>query len=167
MIEFFGEISLACKKNADRRKKRYYAVWTAVLTAVVAGLAVVAGTTGGEFVMFTVFAALLLALTVFLFIAPSPKSLSKEQWLFRIQIEGEEIRFTQYLAEKEISKKREVGKVRKVVKDERCYLLYTPNAGNIIVCQRNLLKKGTFEELESLFSGRIREAAEKPNKNQK
>ena len=143
MIEFFGEISLACKKNADRRKKRYYAVWTAVLTAVVAGLAVVAGTTGGEFVMFTVFAALLLALTVFLFIAPSPKSLSKEQWLFRIQIEGEEIRFTQYLAEKEVSKKREVGKVRKVVKDERCYLLYTPNAGNIIVCQRNLLKKGT------------------------
>ena len=117
--------------------------------------------------MDTVFAALLLALTVFLFIAPSPKSLSKEQWLFRIQIEGEEIRFTQYLAEKEVSKKREVGKVRKVVKDERCYLLYTPNAGNIIVCQRNLLKKGTFEELESIFSGKIREAAEKPNKNQK
>lgn len=158
MIEFFGEISAACKKNTERRRKRYYAVWTCALAAVVAALAVIAGVTDGQYVMFTVFAALLAALTVYLFIAPVSKSLSKEEWLFRVEIEEGVIRFTQYVNGREIVKKREVRKVRRVVKDGRCYLLYAPNAGSIIVCQRNLLKRGTFDELEALFAGKIKEA---------
>ena len=66
-------------------RKRYYAVWTAVLTVIVGALAVIAGFTNGQYIMFTVFAALLLALTALLFFAPTSKSLAKEQWLFRVQ----------------------------------------------------------------------------------
>ncbi len=151
-------------------RKRYYAVWTAVLTVIVGALAVIAGFTNGQYIMFTVFAALLLALTALLFFAPTSKSLAKEQWLFRVQIDIEEgvLKFTQYAGGREIAKKRELARVRKVVKDDRCYMLYVPNAGSLVICQNNLLKKGTFTELEALFAGKLyKEKEPKEGKDKK
>ena len=161
MIEFYGEISMPCKRAVNKRKKRYYAVWLCVLSVIVAGLAVYAGIDGGgkgrDFIVFTVFAVLLALFTAYLFAAPVPRSLEGEKWLFRVQIEGEELLFTQYLTGREIVKKRPLCKVKKVVKTKYGYLLYVPNGGSIVACQRNLLKKGTFDRLETLFGGKLKE----------
>lgn len=160
MIEFYGEIALPCKKRADKLRKRHYAVWTSALTLAMSVFAVLSGVTGGNFILFIVFACLLAAVSVFLFVAPQGKSFGKEKWLFRVQIEEGKLRLVQYAQDREIKKERELKKIKKVVLSGGCYYLYAPNAGNLILCQRNLLKKGTFEEFESLFSGRLRKVGD-------
>ncbi len=166
MIEFYGEISMPCKVMADKLKKKYYAFWILILTLIVLAMAIANGvaegtTLRGPFIAYAIFTVLLAALSVYLFIAPTGKSLARAQWLFRVQIEEGMIRFIQYTGDKEVEKKRELKKVRRVVKTKHAYLLYLPDAANVVICQRNLLKKGTFDELEALFRGKIREIKEK------
>ena len=160
MIEFYGEISMPCKRAVNKRKKRYYAVWLCVLSVIVAGLAVYAGIDGGgkgrDFIVFTVFAVLLALFTAYLFAAPVPRSLEGEKWLFRVQIEGEKILWVQYLPDKTIRKEKMIDSIKKVYRTKFCYYLVYNNLSNAIICERCLLKRGTFDRLEYTFEGKIR-----------
>ena len=155
MIEFYGEIALPCKQRADKLRKRHYALWTLALTLIVGGLAALNGATGRSFVLFTVFAALLAALTVYLFVAPQFKNSCKERMILRVEIEGDTLTVTRCGGE-EVKKTRPLKKVKKAVLCGGCYYLYAPDAGSLVLCQRNLLKKGTFDEFEALFAGRLK-----------
>lgn len=160
MIEFYGEISLSCKKVADKRKKHYFAVWTLILTVIVGALAVGNGVSGGNYLSFTVFACILAALTAFLFAAPSLGKAERSGWVCRVSIEEDTLTFIQYTDGGEVKKTRPLKKVKKVIKMKTCYLLYVPDGASIVVCQRSLLKRGTFEEFESLFRGKIKNRAD-------
>ena len=155
MIDFYGEISLRNKQIADRLKKKYFAVWTLILTAVVAVIAVVSGVTGGGWIVLAVFALLLALLTVFLFLARPSRSLEDKKWLLRVTIAEDRVTFIQYLPNKEVKKVKRIADIKKVIRTKTCYFLVYNDVSNAFLCQRSLLKRGTFDLFETLFKGKI------------
>ncbi len=160
MIEFYGELSLPCKVYAERARKKYYSFWMTALTLIVLALTVANGLTAGagtKFIVYAVFTLLLAGLSVYLFLAPAGKAPARDKYLLRVRIDGTWVRVVRYADGRESEKKREIGQVRRVVRTQEAYYLYLPDAANIVVCQRGLLKEGSFEELEALFRGKIKE----------
>lgn len=156
MVEFYGELSEKVKKTADRLKRRYFAVWTFVLTLAVTALAVIGGVLEGDFIVFTVFAVILASLTAYLYFVP-PRKAAAAQIFIRVIISEDLVRFVRYLEDGEKVKEKKISDIRRVVKTKNCYFLVFNDISNAIPCQRTLLKKGTFTLLEEIFKGKIRE----------
>ena len=111
---------------------------------------------GGEFVTLTVFAAVLCGAGFFLVFGPMKKKI-KNKVRCRVRIEGDSLTWEQFLPEKTITKVKKLNRVKRVVKTDFCYFVVFNDIGNAVICERCLLKKGTFTAFESLFAGKIRE----------
>lgn len=156
VIEFYGEISDYTMRRADRLKKRQYSIYFFVLGALLGALAAISGAAGGEFVTLTVFAAVLCGAGFFLVFGPMKKKI-KNKVRCRVRIEGDSLTWEQFLPEKTITKVKKLNRVKRVVKTDFCYFVVFNDIGNAVICERCLLKKGTFTAFESLFAGKIRE----------
>ena len=73
----------------------------------------------------------------------------------RVVIDGEDIVWTQYLPQKEVVKKKKVQDVKKVFRTASCYYLVYNDVSNAIVCERCLLRRGTFDAFEMCFEGKV------------
>ncbi len=156
-IEFYGDVSEYTKRRADKLKKRYFAKWLAALTALTAVAAIVAAFANGGYIAFVVVSCVLGILAAWLYFSPMKKSMAKEKWTFRVVIDGDFLYWTQYLPNgKTVEKKRLVSQIKRVVKTNYCYYLVYNDISNAFICERNLLKRGTFDALEQLFTGKIR-----------
>lgn len=49
-----------------------------------------------------------------------------------------------------------IDSIKKVYRTKFCYYLVYNNLSNAIICERCLLKRGTFDRLEYTFEGKIR-----------
>lgn len=156
MIEFYGEVSDYTKRRTDKLRKRYYAIWLAALSVLLGVAAAVSGATGGGFVPFLVFALLIGAVAAYLFFGPMKKNIAAQKWKFRVTIDGGELVWEQYLPAKTVRKVKKLDRVKRVVKTDFCYYIVFNDIGNAVVCERCLLKKGTFERFEQIFEGKIR-----------
>lgn len=154
MVEFYGEVSDYTRRRTDRLKKRYYAKWLAALALLLAGVTVAAACTGGNFWVALVFTALLAGLAALLYFLPLKKKV-EGSLLLRVRIEEGKIAFTQYIGGKEIKKTRRVEAVRRVYKTPFCYYIVFSDIAGAIVCERCLLKKGTFEQFERIFGTKV------------
>ena len=157
MIEFYGEISEYTRRRAERLKRRYFSKWIGVLALVAGGVAALSGATGGGFVVPLVCAGVLLAAALLLYFLPVRKNRGKTGWVFRVTVEGGDLTFVQYLPGKTTKKTRKVGAVKRVIKTDFCYFVVFNDISNAVICERCLLKKGTFDQFESIFAGKIRE----------
>ncbi len=155
MIEFYGEISDYTKRRAEKLKRKYYAKWLFVLACIPAALCVVSAVTSGKFIGMLVFAILLVGAGIFLFFSPPGRSYEKQKWIFRVVIDGDTLIFTQYIGQKTVEKKRKIDAVKRVIKTDFCYFVVFNDIGNAVILERCLLKKGTFDLLESIFRGKI------------
>ena len=63
----------------------------------------------------------------------------------------------QFLPDKTIAKTKKLDRVKRVVKTDFCYFVVFNDIGNAVICERCLLKKGTFAAFEALFPGKMRE----------
>lgn len=158
MIEFYGEITDYTKRRTDKLRKRYYSNWIFALAGVVVVVALIVlfTSSGYGWLWVGVFAVLLAAVGFFLRFGPMRKSVSDAKWLVRVQIEGEKILWIQYLPDKTIRKEKMVDGIKKVYRTKFCYYLVYNNLSNAILCERCLLKRGTFDRLEYTFEGKIR-----------
>lgn len=158
VIEFYGEVSDYTKVRTDKIRKRYFAGWLfglAILLLLVTVLLVVFGE-GYGWVAPAVFAVILTGNAAYHQFGPMKKSMENKRWLLRVHIEGDEIIYTQYLPQKTIEKKKRLDQIKKVYRTKFCYYLVYNDVANAIVCERSLLKRGTFERLEYLFEGKIK-----------
>ena len=158
MIEFYGTISDYTKRRADKLRKRYFSNWIFALAAVAAVVAIIVFFTGEEEgALYTGICAVVLALVgSFLRFGPMRKSVGDAKWLVRVQIEGDTVVWMQYLPDRTIRKEKRVDAIKKVYRTKFCYFLVYNNLSNAILCERNLLKRGTFDRLEYTFEGKIR-----------
>lgn len=156
MIEFYGEVSDYTKRRTDRLKKRYFAKWLAALALLLAAVTVAAACTGGNFWVALAFTAVLAALAALLYFLPMKKKI-EGRWLFRVRIEDDKLYFTQYLNGREVSKTRRIEAVKKVYKTPFCYYIVFSDIAGAIVCERCLLKKGTFDRFEQIFGRKVQE----------
>ncbi len=154
MIEFYGEVSAPTQRLAERLRRRYFARWLLVLAALAAAVTVGTAFGGGwGWVAPLVCTALLGGVSAWLFFkAPRLRG----AWLLRVRIEGESLVFTQYLGEKTRERTFRIAEAKRVYKGEYCYFIVFGDIANAVVCERRLLKKGTFAQLESLFAGKVR-----------
>ncbi len=158
MIEFYGEVSDYTKIRTDKLRKKYYSNWIFALAAVVCvvALVLVATAKGEAWIGVLVFAVILALAASFFRFGPMKKSLRNAKWLVRVQIEGDSIVWMQYLPDKTIRKEKSVNSIKKVYRTKFCYYLVFNNIANAILCERALLKRGTFDRLEREFEGKIK-----------
>lgn len=154
MVEFYGEVSDYTRRRTDRLKKRYYAKWLAALALLLAGVTVAAACTGGNFWVALAFTLLLAGLAALLYFLPLKNNV-EGSLLLRVRVEDGKIAFTQYIGGKEIKKTRRVEAVRRVYKTPFCYYIVFGDIAGAIVCERCLLKKGTFEQFERIFGAKV------------
>lgn len=158
MIEFYGEVTDYTKHRTDKLRKRYMSNWIFVLAGVIVVIALIVlfTTSGNNWLWVGLFAVLLAAVGFFLRFGPMRKSVSNAKWLVRVQIEGEKILWVQYLPDKTVRKEKMIDSIKKVYRTKFCYYLVYNNLSNAIICERCLLKRGTFDRLEYTFEGKIR-----------
>lgn len=155
-VEFYGEVSEYTKKRADKVKKRSYARWLAVLALLLAVAAVLAGVFRAGWIALAVFAVLLAALAVWLYCSPLKKSMAKEKWLLRISVGDGYIRFVQYGKGGERERKRPLQAVKRVIRTDYCYYIVFSDVASALICEPAMLKKGTLEDFEAQFAGKLR-----------
>ena len=158
MIEFYGEVTDYTKRRTDKLRKRYMSNWIFVLAGVIVVIALIVlfTTSGNNWLWVGLFAVLLAVVGFFLRFGPMRKSVSNAKWLVRVQIEGEKILWVQYLPDKTVRKEKMIDSIKKVYRTKFCYYLVYNNLSNAIICERCLLKRGTFDRLEYTFEGKIR-----------
>ncbi len=154
-IEFYGEISEYTKRRADKLKKRYFAVWMMGIAVALFVVTAISAMFQQTFWVILIFAVLIGGVGCFLYMSPMKKAV-KEVWKARIVIDGETIFWTQYLPGREVNKQKRVSEIRRVIKTKYCYYLIYNDISNAILCERSLLKRGTFDAFEMLFEGKIR-----------
>lgn len=158
MIEFYGEVTDYTKRRTDKLRKRYFSNWLFALALIVFVVALVLLITaaGLGWLYAMIFAVLLAAAGAFFRFGPMKKNFNKAKWLFRVQIEGDRLTWVQYLPDKTIRKKKNLNGVKKVYRTKYCYYIVFNDIANAVVCERCLLKRGTFERFEYTFEGKIR-----------
>ena len=85
------------------------------------------------------------------------KKAMPQPWRVCVVIDGDNIVWTQYLSSgQEKQKKKRISDIKKVYRTKYCYYLIYNDISNAIICERCLLKRGTFDSFEMLFEGKIR-----------
>lgn len=156
VIEFYGELTDYTLRRADKLKKRHYSAYFFVLGGLLGALAAISGAFGGEFIALTVFAAILCGAGLFLFFGPMKRNI-KNKVRCRVTLDSGTLTWEQFLPQKTITKVKKLDRVKRVVKTDFCYFVVFNDIGNAVICERCLLKKGTFTAFEALFAGKLRE----------
>ena len=157
MVEFYGKVSDAVARLAERLRRRYYALWLAALALLCAVVAVAAGIQSGVrgFLVPLVAALLLAGVAAALYFLPVKKA--KGELVLRVTADADKLTVVQYLPGREIRRTRPLRRVRRVYRTRYCYFVLFSDIGSAVVCERSLLKKGTFERWEALFGKRLKE----------
>ena len=155
-IEFYGEISEYTKKRTDKLKKRYFGQWVLALAVILLVATVVASIMQQAFIILLVCTIVVALIGSALYFAPLKKEMP-QPWRVRVVIDGDNIVWTQYLSSgQEKQKKKRISDIKKVYRTKYCYYLIYNDISNAIICERCLLKRGTFDSFEMLFEGKIR-----------
>ena len=156
VVEFYGDITDYTKRRTDKLKKRYFAKWLAALALLLVIAMLVALFANGGFIAFLV-AAIVIGVVAGRCIFPDEKDDGQNPLDFRVHIEGDFVTCTQYCeGGKTVEKKKRLDQIKRVIKTNYCYYLVYNDISNAFICERCLLKRGTFEYLESIFMGKIR-----------
>lgn len=158
MVEFYGKLSDAVARAAERLRRRYYARYIAVLAALCAAVALVAGLQSGlRGWLIPLIAALLLAgVAAALYFLPA-KAPARGAVRITIDADAGQMIVVQQVGGKEVKKQRPLHKVRRVYKYRSCYAVVFTDLGSAVICERSLLKRGTFDFFEHLFAKQLRE----------
>ena len=155
-IEFYGEISEYTKKRTDKLKKRYFGQWMLALAVILLVATVVASIMQQAFIILLVCTIVVALIGSALYFAPLKKAMP-QPWRVRVVIDGDHIVWTQSLSSgQEKQKKKRISDIKKVYRTKYCYYLIYNDISNAIICERCLLKRGTFDSFEMLFEGKIR-----------
>lgn len=159
MIEFYGTVSDTIARGLERLRRRYYALWLAALALLTAVVAVVAGIQSGlrGFLVPLICTAVLAAAAGALYFLPVKRQKGKLVLRVIVDADAGKLTVVQYLPGKEIKKERPLARVRRVYKSRFCYLLVFGDIGSAVVCERSLLKRGTFDLFEFVFSKKLQE----------
>lgn len=95
---------------------------------------------------------LLIGVLLFTQICKPRKKLSF-RWEYHITIDEEKVIVVSPLWSKPLEKP--IKKIKKVLDEGDCYYLIFADINNCIICQKNLLMKGTIEDFENLFKQKI------------
>lgn len=156
IIEFYGEISDYTMRRTDKIKKQHYAIWLFCAVVLLAVLTVVSGIFGEDYLILLIFAVILGAVSAFLYFGPMKKPGKAPRIRCRVTIEEDTLTWIQYLPQKTVTKTKKLDRVKRVYKTDFCYYIVFNDIGNAVVCERCLLKRGTFDFFESRFSDKIR-----------
>lgn len=156
VIEFYGELSDYTLRRADRLKRRLFSVYFFFLAVLLGAVTIVSGVLGGQFVVPLVFAVLLCGAGLLLYFRPLKKVI-RDKVRCRVTIEGDKLTWMQYLPQRTVTKVKKLAQVKRVVKTDYCYFVVFGDISNAVICERCLLKRGTFTAFEALFAGKIRE----------
>ena len=173
MIEFYGKLSSYVARAAERMRRRYYARYLAALAALCALCALIAGLQSGlrgwlipliaglqsglRGWLIPLIAALVLAgVTVALWLWPV-KDPPRSAVRVTVDADAGTLTVVQQVGGKEVKKQRPLRKVRRVYKGRFCYVVVLTDLGSAVICERNLLRKGSCEFFEYIFAKQLRE----------
>lgn len=156
VVEFYGEITDYTMRRTDKIKKQYYALWLFGAVVLLTILAVISAAFGEAYLIVLIFAVILGAASAFLYFGPMKTPGKTPRIRCRITIEDDTLTWIQYLPQKTVTKTKKLDRVKRVYKTDFCYYIVFNDIGNAVVCERCLLKRGTFDFFESLFSNKIR-----------
>lgn len=155
MIEFYGELSDACKIDCAKRRAKNTGTVFLIATILIGTIAITVGIIRDTWVYSLILTVFFLVVTIFAFIVPVNRTLNFKIPC-RLIIENDMISITA-LGGKNSMKTKPLKKVKKVIDvGEWYYFIFKyGNISNSWVCQKNLITKGTIEEFEKLFEGKI------------
>ena len=156
MVEFYGKLSDAVARAAERLRRHYYARYIAVLAALCAAVALVAGLQSGlRGWLIPLIAALLLAgVAAALYFLPA-KAPARGAVRITVDADAGTLTVVQQAGGKEVKKQRPLRKVRRVYKSPLCYVVAFTDLGSAVVCERSLLRKGTPAFFEHVFAQKL------------
>lgn len=159
MIEFYGTLSVYTARQAERLRRRYYGRWIAALAALLAVCAVIVFFTSMQklaFLVPLVCALVLAGAAAWLYWRPV-RSPARAELRVVVDADAGKLTVVQYLSGKEVKNERPLARVRRVYKAPFCYYIVFRDLGSAVVCERSLLKKGTFDFFEYVFAEKLRE----------
>lgn len=154
MIEFYGPLSDTNLIEINKRKNKNAAAILFVFLVIISTVTIVLGVL--KFVAFYYFLCMTIGfalISILIFVVPA-KSV-----VFRLPLKI--VITPQYVSYEvigtEISKKKSITSVKKVVKfGDLYYIIFKfGDYNNSWICQKNLIVKGTIEEFEKMFEGKI------------
>ena len=155
MIEFYGELSNACKIDGAKRRAKNAGIAFLIVTIIIGAIAITVGIIRDTWVYALVLTVFFLAVTIFTFM-PSIKRTLSFKIPSRLIIENGTISITA-LGGKNPMKTKPLEKVKKVIDvGEWYYFIFKfGDISNSWVCQKDLIRQGTIEEFEKLFENKI------------
>lgn len=160
MIEFCGEIAQVIKEELLKKARKTRGFWFLGL----AGLFYVAIIPALflkdlAFVWASLVIGILISLVAFkLILLPIPKKFLNNPWEIKIiiNIEAQQIDYTQFIPKKDFYKSYPIKSVKKVIEKEYYYQLIGFGLPVSLVLEKRLLKKGTYLQLEEIFKNKIK-----------
>lgn len=157
MIEFNGEVSDTIRKKVIKKRDKFIGyIFTsiALIGYLILLLFVLFMGWDNFFIELLIFISLIFILGCLIIFITPPKNLFRFKWHYSIKIEGEIITLNNNLLQNN-TKTIALKKVKKVVDENEFYSIIYQDYSNCLICQKSLLTKGTIEEFEKLFEGKI------------
>jgi len=166
MIEFYGELSAECKNDRGKRDAKLVAGLVLMSTIILGVPYMILEILDGSVVRPIVIVSVLIVTTILVLLSHKIKFFSRNKIfpqpaqfvnLLRVTIDEQNISFTNASGGNK-TRIRPIKKVRKVLDCGEWYYVYFKfgDISNAWVCQKDLLKKGTLEDFEKIFAGKIK-----------
>lgn len=153
MIEFYGRLSEDCIKKTEKRKAKRAAFIFLIANLIILSLVYIYVIIGEmQLNIFLILVAFMVAINIAILIVP-PKSI-----YFRLprKIILYEKKITYMIEGLSKPKTRIMSRIREIIDEGEWYFLtFKGDITDTLVCQKSLIKKGTIEEFEKLFEGKI------------
>lgn len=154
MIEFYGALSYECKVDCAKRVAKNDGIIWLIATIIIGVAAITVGIIKNVLIYSVILTVLFIVVTIVSFI-PS-KRLLNYKIPIQLIIENGIITRKVVGSKKQFATKR-ISQIKKVIDNGDWYFLIFRfgNMNDLWVCQKNLMIKGTSDEFEKLFEGKI------------
>lgn len=152
MIVFSGAVSDEIQaKTMNRRNRSAFKICAVGMGSVIIVGGVAYFLLDGDMKEWLILSGL--AIIVILLQLWNPRKKLPFRWIYDITIDTEKIIVECPIWPKPLQKP--IKKIKKVLDVGDCYYIIYADINNSIICQKDLLKEGTIQEFEELFSGKI------------
>ena len=152
MVEFFGEYSDDCKLDGAKKEKRSGLILWSISTLVFAIPTITVGIIYNRLILAFVVLAMI-GFPIIIFLVFPPKNILKYNNANRITLDNMAATRTGSV----FTTTKPLKKVKKVIDCGKWYYIIFKfgDITNAWVCQKDLIVKGTIEDFERLFEGKI------------
>jgi hypothetical protein len=155
MVEFYGVLSDSCKNETSRRRTRNFGVVWSIFTVIISVPCLIVGILNDKLIYAIAVSSFFILMAISIFSIKPSERLSLIKIPIRVSIDAGEVIEVIYLPVEEVTRKKAVTKIKKVIDVGDWYYLIYADITNCFICQKDLLQSGSIKEFEEIFKNRI------------